>query len=312
MRISKTIKFLFIAILATGLISSSLMAQEGRGKGRITGCLKDDKGNALAGKEMTLHFDKNPNLKHTTKTDKKGEWTFNGLGTGTWVLTAKVEGFEIYQSGFRVTQLTKNPYREVKLKKPKVTPKMFFEEGNKLFAEKKYDEAIAKYKAFLAKHPDTVQAMINIAKCYNAKGDKAAAMKEFESILGKLKDTAKDKETKAQIYSTIGQFHLDKNETEKATEYFKKSVDLNPKDEIMAYNVAEIFYSKNKTNEAIKYYKLAAKIKPSWAEIYTKIGYAYLNLGDTKTAVEYLKKFIEKAPDSPEAPGVKEVIKSLQ
>lgn len=312
MRISKTIKFLFVALLVAGLLSAPMMAQEGRGKGRITGSLEDDKGNMLAGKELTLYFDKNPDLKHTTKTNSKGEWSFNGLGTGTWVLTTKVEGFEVYKSGFRVNQLSKNPYRKVKLKKPKLVPKMFFEEGNKLFAEKKYDEAIEKYKAFLEKHPDTVQAMINIAKCYNAKGDKAAAMKQFESILGKLKDTDKDKETKAQIYSTIGQFHLDKNETEKATEYFKKSVDLNPKDEILAYNVAEIFYSKNKTKEAIKYYKLAAQIKPSWGEIYTKIGYAYLNLGDTKSAIEYLKKFLEKAPNSPEAPGVKEVIKSLQ
>ena len=40
-------------------------------------------------------------------------------------------------------------------------------------------------------------------------------------------------------------------------EYFKKSLELNPKDEVLAYNVAEIYFNNQKVDDAITYYILA-------------------------------------------------------
>ena len=105
---------------------------------------------------------------------------------------------------------------------------------------------------------------------------------------------------------------MDKNELEKAKEYFEKSIDIDPSSYTLSYNVAEIFFSSNKIEEAIKYYNLCVKVKPDWQKPYIKLAYCYINKGEMKKAINYLNEFIKLNPETdPQTEVAKNLIKQL-
>ncbi len=307
---------LAVAIIVTmGLTVSLIHAQAGRGKGRIKGKVID--GNTqkpFVGAKVVIQFAKDERLKHETKTDKKGEWAFIGLGTGEWRITASADGYVPDREAVHVTQFSTNPYVTLKLKKPEkmdlAENANLVEQGNSLYEQGKYDEALEAFKKFQNKTPEFYEVYINIGNCLMKQEKYDEAIAEYNTFLEKAKDD--QIELKAQALASIGEVHLKRDEIEKAQSFFMKSIELNPKDEILAYNVAEIFFGNNKNEEAVKYYKIASQIKPQWGIPYLKLGYVYLNLGDMKKASESFTKFMEVDPENPEVPAIKDLIKSLE
>ncbi len=307
---------LSLIILSIVFAFNMLHAQEGRGKGRLAGVVLNEKGKPMHGVKVVLSFIKNPNVKQEKVSDKSGKWIFAGLGSGKWQVAAMADGYKPITKVIDIKQLSRNP--EVKLQfavnEAEALKKdaLMVEEGNKLYKEGKYQEAIEKYKGFLAKRSDFYQLYHNIGNCYVAMKDYENAEKQFNLLIEKSTNDEAGKKLKAQAYSGIGNLYLSKGDMNKAQGYFKKSVDLDPTDAILAYNVAEIYYNNQKTKEAIDYYNKALQIKPKWYEMYTKIGYAYLNVGDMKNSIKYFKLYLEKDPNGKDAETIKEVIKSLK
>ena len=60
-----------------------------------------------------------------------------------------------------------------------------FDKGNQLYAEGRFDEAIAIFEEFLAKYPDIYQAHINLGSNYLKKEDLDKAQSEFQLVLDK-------------------------------------------------------------------------------------------------------------------------------
>jgi len=302
-------------IVMVGFTVSLSHAQAGRGKGRIKGkVINGDTQKPFVGAKVVIQFAKDANLKHETKTDKKGEWAFIGLGTGEWRITATADGYVPDREAVPVSQFTTNPYVTLKLKKPEkmelAKDASLVEQGNSLYEQGKYDEALDAFKKFQEKTPEFFELHINIGNCLMKQEKYDEAIAEYNTFLEKATD--EKIEMKAQALASIGEIHLKRDEMEKAQSFFIKSVELNPKDEILAYNVAEIFFGNNKNEEAVKYYEIASQIKPKWGIPYLKLGYVYLNLGDMKKAVESFTKFVEMDPGNPEVPAIKDLIKSLQ
>jgi tetratricopeptide (TPR) repeat protein len=156
---------------------------------------------------------------------------------------------------------------------------------------------------------------INIGNCYLELKQYEKAIKTYKTVVDQFKGKSTDIESNkivSQLYASIGDIFMRQNKLIKAEQYFKKSIAMDQSDPALAYNIAEIMFSAGKTNDSIKYYKMAIKIKPDWGIAYKQLGYVYLNKGNIKTAIKMLKKFLKLAPKSPDAPGVKEVIKSLK
>ena len=127
------------------------------------------------------------------------------------------------------------------------------------------------------------------------------------------KENLKGNKTASSIYASLGELYMDRNDFEKAKEYFEKSINIDPSNHALSYTVAEILFNSNKTDEAIHYYELAAKIKPDWPKSYLKLGYCYLNKGEKETAINYLNKFVELSPENdPQVNAVKNIIKQLE
>ncbi len=315
MKRGKLFNVVIALVVVLGFTTSLLQAQAGRGKGRLRGfVLYADGGQPIVGAAVILEFKDEKGLRREEKTNEKGEFEFGGLGTGMFRVTAMFKGYGSKDKQVQVFQAQRNPPITLKLVKGVSTildeNASVIETGNKLYEEGKFEEALTSFKTFQEKTPEFYEVHINIGNCYLKMEKYQEAVNEFNSFLEKGTDAPPA--SKAQALSYIGQVYMKQNDMQKAQEYFMKSVELDPKDEILAYNVGEIFFGNNKYQEALRYFEIASKIKPKWGIPYLKIGYVHTNLGDMKKAVEYFSKFVEVDPDHAEAPAIQELIKSLK
>lgn len=314
---NKTNKKIWSVLACVFVISTLTFAQAGRGKGRLTGFVVDEKGNPVANVTVKLEFEKD-GLKENTVSNAKGEWFFMSLGSGGVILTASAEGYLDKIAQTRVQQLDRNPpitlvLIEDKEKKARVKDAASLQEleiGNQLFNERKFDEALIIFQKFVELNPSVYQIYFNIGDVYREKNEFEKANEQYALAQAQAREKA-DIVMQAKALASFGEICLRQEKLKEAQEFFTQSIALNPKDEILAYNVAEIFFGKNQTDKAIEYYQLAIQIKPEWSEPYLKLGYAYLNKGDMVKAVASLNEFLKQDPESPQAPIVKSLIESL-
>ena len=317
---TKALWILSLGIMATMLVAGFSFAQAGRGTARLTGIVTDPAGNPLEGVKVSIAFSQG-GAKHETKSNKKGEWSFMGLGTGAWDLTIVREGYEPYAQQVQVSQLNRNPKIEVKLKKSTVGGGViqdestfgFLEMGNQLYKEGKYDEAIAQYEQFLEKNPLAYQVQLNIADAYRQKGDFVRSQELYNKVLEKAAtDQVLGKQITGKAQAGIGDIFLRQNKLAEAQEYFKKSIESAPEDEVLAYNVGEIYFSNQNLDEAQKYFELASRIKPEWPDPYLKLGYVFLNKADNATAINNFEKFLSLEPEGERAALVKNILSAIK
>ena len=303
---------------------SLLLAQAGRGVGRLGGVILDENDQPIEGARVVMTFIQEAagGLQMDTKTNKKGEWSFIGLGSGKWSLMASADGYAPYTQEVVVSQLEKNPRLTIKLKKVTTgTPIIedesslkLLDEGNEFFKEGKYDTALTLYQEFLEKNPSAYQVLLNIGDCYREKGEIDKAMETYQQVIEKARDDrAMGVNMKAKALAAIGLVYLKQNNLEEATKYFKQSVDTAPQDEIVAFNVAEVCFNNQQLDEAQKYYELAASIKPDWPDPLLKLGYVFLNKNDIPKAIEYFEKFLKLEPqDSPRVGMVEQILQAIK
>ncbi|MGB9893231.1 MAG: carboxypeptidase-like regulatory domain-containing protein, partial [Candidatus Saccharicenans sp.] len=90
-------KFLsvLLVIILFSIFQTTAMAQAGRGLGRLGGVVLDEQDKPIAGAKVTLTYiqDIGGGLKLESVTNKKGEWSFIGLGTGKWSIAAEAKGY---------------------------------------------------------------------------------------------------------------------------------------------------------------------------------------------------------------------------
>lgn len=323
MRSNKIWKFLMAILISLTLINF-IYSQEGRGKGRINGLVQDEAGAPIANAKIKVTSLADLNIEFNTIADETGKWALLGLGTGMWRVMASAEGFYPAFMDIDVKQLQRNPEVVLALKKiaqsemPTIQDEAsfsLFEQGNQFFVEKKYNEAISAYEQFLEANPDAYQTYLNVGNCYKEKGDLDEALEEYTKVLERAREEKEDlsgNEIAARALAAIGEVYLKKEDYENAQKYFKNSIEIYPKDEVLAYNVGEIYFSNHRIDEALHYFELSKQIKPDWESPYLKLGYVYLNKGDFAKAEENLKKFLEMAPESPEAPNVRSIIDYLE
>lgn len=317
--------FKFFAFLSIILfLTPQLYSQEGLGKGRISGKVKDEAGNPIKDAKITAQSLKSE-VKLEVSSNEKGEWAILGLGTGFWRVTATAKGYARSFVEINVRQLRRNPPIAFILKKVATVTDMpviedestvqLFEQGIQFFSEKKYDEAIAAFQDFLQKNPSVYQVRINIGNCYKEKGEFDKALEQYNLVIEEVKNVKadmKEDDAVAKALAATGEVYLKKEDYETAQSYLLQAIELYPKDETLAYNIGEIYFSSGKMDESIKYLEMATQIKEDWAKPYLKLGYVHLNKAEYSKSIEYFNKFLEIEPESPEAPTIKNLIPHLE
>ena len=313
---------IYLIIIISMSYASYTFAQAGRGRARLGGMVLDEEGNPIPSARVVLYFIQNEDINREAITDKKGNWSIMALGTGDWRVTASAEGYIPAAKNTYIRQLEKNPKIVLKLKRvnqsdlPVIQDESsleLLEQGNKLFENRKYEEALDVFRKFLELNPKAYQIRLNIGDTYKEKGDIDRAMEEYKVVLEKAnQDKFMKKEIIAKALARIGDCYIKKGNLEEAQAHFKKSIEESPENEILPYNVGEIYFSNQKLDEAIYYFKLAAKIKPDRSDPYYKLGLVYLNKADNTEAIKYLDKFLKIEPDTSRSVTVKNILKSIK
>lgn len=320
---NKFLNFASFILFLLAWIVPLTFAQEHMGKGRVNGTVVDEKDQPVEGVLIVVE-----SMRYKTKlqsyTDKKGLFAVAGMGTGYWRITASKKGYSSSNVDMNIRQLRRNPPITFTLKKMTGYTALladdesvqFFDKGNLLIKEEKYDEALGVFEEFLTKYPEIYQIHLNLGACYLKKGELDKAEAEFKMVLDKTLEThgdyKKDTPTSLRAFTGLGETYIQKGDFETAQEYFAQALEISPEDEKAAYNVGEVFFSHQKVDEAIKYFELATQIKKDWSKPYMKLGYVYLNKGDFDKSLEYFNKFIEIDPENPEVPGVKNIIATIE
>lgn len=296
--------------------------QSARGKGRLTGVVVDGEGNPIPSAIVVMEFVGKDIATLESTTDKRGVWSFLGLGTGRWRITASLDGYIPASQDFHVQQLNKNPKLTLTLQKLLESDKPLIENeesfdildnGNEFYSEGKYTEALAAFEEFLQLNPKAYQARLNIYDCFRELGEYEKAIEQCNIILENVsQDETLGKEMAAKALSGIGECYLLQDDMENAQKYFAQSIETYPENELIAYNVGEIFFSNQNLKEALRYFTLASEIKPDWSDSYYKLGLVYLNIADYTNAAAKFEKFLTLEQDTERAGNVRNILEQIK
>jgi tetratricopeptide (TPR) repeat protein len=296
-----------------------------RGLARINGKIFDDSENPISNATVKVQAlevagKRTEEFEKIVTSDEDGVWKLAGLPSGFFKIEVSAPGFIPSSKNVEVSQININPQIIFHLKRAEEfigqgsDSFALFEEGNTLFEQGRYDEAIVSFQEFLEKNPMAYQVRFNIGNCYREKNELENAQQQFEALLEKAnaEEGPEAMKIQAKALAAIGELYVIRDDIEKARQYFTQSLERNPQDEILAYNVGEILFSNAKMEEALEYFTMAATIKPGWSDAYLKLGYVYLNKTEYEKAKENFNKFLELDPDHSQAQSVRGILDYLE
>jgi len=300
-------KSLFI-VISLMLISYSGFSQAYKGAGRLRGMVTDMEGNPLESAIIKL-FSIKANSGFETKSDKKGGWKADWIRSGLWHIDFMKTGYEPHKISIRISELGKNPFLEIKLKKIEglaMAEKIVedFEKANKYYDEEKYEKAIAAYGKILIDYPEAFIINKNIGNAYFALGDYERAVEFYKKVMEKHEENS-------EMFILIGNAYINKKDHEKALEWYRKVNVGEIKDVIPLYNIGVLFFNERNYEKAIAYFKRAVEIDEEFSDGYYQLGMSYLASGQNEEVVELLKKFLEIDPESSKAPTARLIIETL-
>ncbi|MDY6820113.1 MAG: tetratricopeptide repeat protein [Deferribacterota bacterium] len=150
--------------------------------------------------------------------------------------------------------------------------------------QKNYDEAIGLLKKVIDDFGDILVAKKRLAEIYSETGENKKALELFTSIIDKLDD-----ENKAKILKEIGFLYLNNNKYDKAYEYFKKVLEIQPSDYQTLYFIAFISELNKNYKRAEEYYLKALEIRKDFAFAKKRLAVTYINEGKFEEAEDMLE-----------------------
>ncbi len=179
---------------------------------------------------------------------------------------------------------------------------MLYDYAYKLHKENKITDAIKAYNSVLKSNPSNVDAYVNLAICYasqndykNAQNILNTAKSKFPTnnlVLKTLQDVQKD--SLSADLAVASKSYESKDYKTAIQQYLA----INPATEDSLLGVAASYQALENYDKAIEFYKKAMNIAPKNSEIPYYIGYLYSEQQKWNDAETYLKKSIALNPES--------------
>lgn len=161
-------------------------------------------------------------------------------------------------------------------------------EGNALYKQRKFDEAIAKYDEAWELHQD-ITYLNNRAAAEFEKGDYEAAIKTCEKAIEEGREARADYKLIAKVFARLGNTYLKQDDLPNAVKAFDKSLTEHRTPEVL--NKLRSTQKEIKTREALSY------IDPEKAEEARLEGKEYFTKGDWPNAVKAYTEMIKRSPE---------------
>jgi tetratricopeptide (TPR) repeat protein len=308
-------KYLHVVLAAvlTALFPAMASAQVGR----VNGMVKDDSGSAIKGATVTAE---NPNIGPTTytaTTDDKGRFTIIGLRAGQWRFTAYAPGHSGDVNEMSVRFGSPNPGMTFTLRKNGPLPtaplgnvtardlQTQLSAADTLYSQQKWDEAIAAYKAILARTPALSAINLQIAASYRNKKDYDNAVASYEALLA-----ADPANQKAKLgIATVNQ---EKGDLAAAEAALSAAAESESAGREVYYGLAELKSAKGDTVEAARLYRKAVDADPAWGKPRYKLGLLAMKTGDSTAALRLMTDVVTVDPTSAEAALARTALEQLK
>lgn len=161
-------------------------------------------------------------------------------------------------------------------------------EGNTLYKQKKFDEAIAQYNKAWELHQD-ITYLNNRAAAEFEKGDYDTAIKTCELAVDEGRSARADYKIIAKSFARIGNSYLKKEDLTNAAKFFDKS--------LTEHRTPDVLSKLRATQREIKKREAEAYVNPEKAEEARLQGKEYFTKGDWPNAVKAYEEMIKRAPE---------------
>jgi Tfp pilus assembly protein PilF len=294
------------------MAAGAAAAQDWRGTGRLVGTVVDESGAPVEGvvvKAQRIESKGGPQ----TKTNKKGEWVLAGVNGGQWDLDFEKAGFETRKQSAQITASTSNPPMKTTLKKsaaaatvdPNVAIRADLAKAAELMQQQKYADARTIYQGILAQHPEAHQVEPYIARTYYAEHQLDPAIEHLRAALAKDPDNVEVKLLLANVLS-------EKGSSDESRQLMASIDESKITDPTVLVNIGIGLLNQKKADEAFTWFDKAVKRFPQSADGYYYRGITLLQLGKTAEAKADLTRFVEMAPNAPEAATAKGILEKLK
>lgn len=302
-------KTAFLLPVLVILAFSFAFGQGYKGKGKVKGIVTDQDGNPIEGVTIKL-YSKRAASGFEVTTDSKGKWKAFYIRGGPYDIDFEKAGFMPKQINLNISEYNKNPDVEITLKK--IEGVAFTEElrkellnGNMLYDEEKYEEAIQAYQAIVTKFPDAFILYRNIGNCYFRMEKYDLAEEYYLKVLEKEPDDH-------EAMLGIGNTYANRDQNDKALEWYNKIDFEKISDDMVLYNIGSNFYSQGQHQEALKYYRKAVELKGDFVDALYQLGLVNLTLGNNKEAIEVFTEYLKNDSESGRADQVRNFIAFLK
>ena len=301
-------KAVFIVTLIL-LASTIVLSQAYKGKGKVKGYVFDEEGNPLQEVKVKLYSLK-AQSGFETVTDADGRWKAYWIRGGTWNIDFEKIGYKPKKMSAEIKEWSKNPDMEIKMEKIEgsvITEELKenLREGNELFNEEKYEEALESYKSIIEEFPDAYVIHKNIGNCYFQMEKYNLAEEYYRMVLEK--DSSNN-----EVKLLIGNTYANRGKSDKALEWYSKIEFDKIDDPIVLYNIGTNFYNISKFEDALKYYKRAVEIQDDFLDGLYQLGLAHLTLGNNQEAIDVFEDYLEHDSDSEKASQVRGFVEFLK
>jgi tetratricopeptide (TPR) repeat protein len=275
--------------------------------GRVGGKVTDEQGKPLEG--VTITFDLPGSGGTQAKTDKKGEWALGGIARGAWHLDFEKPGYDTVRITVSIEELSRVPPIQTTLKASAPDPTTVIQgelvKGAGLLNEKKFAEARAIYESILAKYPQASQVEPLIARTYYGE-------KQFDKAIEHLKIAVEKNPAAIENKLLLGNILIEQGRAEEGRQLLASVDDAAVKDPTTFVNVGISLLNQNKPDEALSYFEKAIARFPQSGDAYYYRALVRLQKTDTEGAKADLRKFLELAPNAPEAPAARKALEQIK
>lgn len=312
MRHHITISVAIVAVL--GLVVGTASAGP---QARVGGIVTGTDGEPLAGVTITITSEELPKFNKILETDEDGEFKVLILdATKTYLFTATTPGFLDYTEEIKVAVGTTDNHFTFEMSTPKeraaTQQQQLLEqpgykeygEARALLDEGKAAEARARLEDALKEMPDLIEALELLAGIDFDSGDNELALASAKRCLEEDDESPKCLAVASNAAGNLG-------DTKAQQAYLAQYQELNPDDPATLFNTAAAFLNKMDDDSARPLLEACLAVDPAFAKCLFEYGMLLLRTGDLEGAKAQFEKYLEVAPDGPDASTAAETVKYL-
>lgn len=284
--------------------------------GRVNGVIKDDEGEPIKGATVTAENDAS-GTSLTASTDDKGRFTMIGLRSGLWSFVAQAPGHRTNGARMPVRAAANaNPPMLLTLDRngpgiggalERITAKDLqtsLASAEALFNQRKWDEAIAAYRAIGALAGPLRMVQLQIAAASIGKKDYVAALAAYRELL---------QAAPANDSAAIGMATLQRElgDVKAAEVTLIEAAKAEGAGREVFYALGELVSVDGRPGQAADWFQKASAADPYWGKPLYQLGQSAMNRGDRSAATDYWQRTVKVDPTSPEAALAKTALGKL-